>query len=304
MRGSLRALRYMSVDRGLVCIDRVVVAHATLTERLRAGGHPLTGPKRLLARALNQVGIEHSRPQPPPGEGRLPDFIGIGVQRSGTSWLFAQLIAQADVRGPQVSTVSGVKELHWFDRSAARRQGSYSSFFPYDSSVLCGEWTPSYVHDAEAMEAIAELPTSVQLFLALRDPVARFQSGLRHESSRHLWRSPSLVADARTRSQYGTMWRRLTGLVGEDRVTVVQLERAIQAPASVLGELLGSLGRESPPFVAEADHNASTRATRPAARLGSSMDSVVRDLRQDLELAPGLMSQLDLTLWPSVMSNQ
>ena len=41
----------------------------------------------------------------------LPDFLGIGAQRSGTTWLYEQL------RGhPQVVMSSKRKEIHFFDR--------------------------------------------------------------------------------------------------------------------------------------------------------------------------------------------
>jgi hypothetical protein len=44
-----------------------------------------------------------------------PDFVGVGVQRAGTTWWFRELSRHQDVAGKDV-----IKELHYFDAFSNR----------------------------------------------------------------------------------------------------------------------------------------------------------------------------------------
>ena len=54
----------------------------------------------------------------PPGETTTgpPDFVGVGTQRSGTTWWFETLLDHPQIRGPR----TGRKEQHFFDQFATR----------------------------------------------------------------------------------------------------------------------------------------------------------------------------------------
>ena len=61
----------------------------------------------------------------------LPNFIGIGVPRAGTTWLHELLDMHPDVAVPQRR-----KEVHFFDRYYDKGMAWYSSFFPPDHEAV------------------------------------------------------------------------------------------------------------------------------------------------------------------------
>mgnify|MGYP000274123449 CR=1 FL=1 len=76
---------------------------------------------------------------PSPSNCRLPDFIGIGAMRSGTSWLGKQL-----KQHPGIWTASP-KELHFFDRHFTNSPQAYARHFSdAPAEMAAGEITPAY----------------------------------------------------------------------------------------------------------------------------------------------------------------
>ena len=108
-----------------------------------------------------------------------PDFVGIGAQRSGTSWWYAGIEAQ-----PQVVRVpKRRKELHYFNRFwegvvPPDMASQYESMFPRPPGSLAGEWTPRYLYDYWSIPLLREAAPETRLLVLLRDPVARYRSGL------------------------------------------------------------------------------------------------------------------------------
>ncbi|MGH9027017.1 MAG: hypothetical protein ACRDWD_13010, partial [Acidimicrobiia bacterium] len=102
-------------------------------------------------RALGRRWYRHQRrspPRTPAGwEVAAPDFVGVGVQKAGTTWWY-ELIASH----PRVSHHARPKELHFFDRawedgfSDADRL-RYWRYFPRPDGGVSGEWTPGYLID-------------------------------------------------------------------------------------------------------------------------------------------------------------
>jgi hypothetical protein len=110
-----------------------------------------------------------------------PQWIGIGSQRSGTTW-FTDLLIQH----PQVDVADGTKEHHVLYRFGLVREWNpnarrrYQERFTRDGMKL-GEFTPYYLRSpwtpAIAREA---LPEDAPLIVLFRDPIDRFASSLRH----------------------------------------------------------------------------------------------------------------------------
>lgn len=102
----------------------------------------------------------------------FPNFVGIGVPRSGTTWLHALLDAHPDVAMPQRR-----KEIHFFDDCYERGTQWYESFFPRDSEraryKAVGEITPRYLYIQECPGRIAAMPSIQRIILLLRNPVER-----------------------------------------------------------------------------------------------------------------------------------
>lgn len=101
---------------------------------------------------------------------KKPDFIGIGAQRSGTSWLYNCLIEHPDVYMPR-------KEVHFFDDKYDRGVEWYFSLFgACTDGQLCGEITPDYMFDKGALEKLSASCGTSKLIIILREPLSRAYS--------------------------------------------------------------------------------------------------------------------------------
>lgn len=119
----------------------------------------------------------------------LPDFLIIGAQKAGTTWLRALLRRHPDVYMPD-------REVHFFNKPHNYRRGLdwYTRHFrKIDPDKHIGEKTPNYLwtnvpeegSDASAPHRnVAETLPDVQLIAVLRDPVARALSAYNHHMAR------------------------------------------------------------------------------------------------------------------------
>ena len=109
------------------------------------------------------------------------DFIGVGAQKSGTTWLFDMLSEH-----PQVS-FGEEKELNFFSKRKfflSKDTGNYEkgldwyrSKIDYDDSKVNGEISVDYMLDEGCADRIKQhCPDDVKLFAVLRDPVERAHS--------------------------------------------------------------------------------------------------------------------------------
>ena len=105
----------------------------------------------------------------------MVDFLGIGVQKGGTTWLYHQL-----ARHPQVAFPAG-KEIHFWDRAGARHAGQWLALLEPPSRVdaagrpvRSGEITPAYASlPPETIRAIRDACPDVRLFISFRNPLER-----------------------------------------------------------------------------------------------------------------------------------
>ena len=106
---------------------------------------------------------------------RLPQFLGIGAQKAGTTTLQA-LLAQH----PQVF-LPDRKELHYFSlHFDAGLQWYGNQFAAAGPAQRCGEITPYYLFHPQAPLRIRALLPQVRLIVLLRDPVERTLSQYFH----------------------------------------------------------------------------------------------------------------------------
>lgn len=98
----------------------------------------------------------------------MVDFIGVGAQKSGTSWAYACLYEHPEICAP-------VKEIHFFSRPrfVKGKEWYESHFKSCDTAKQKGEFSTSYLYSKETPERIKELYPDVKLIAILRNPVAR-----------------------------------------------------------------------------------------------------------------------------------
>jgi len=125
-----------------------------------------------------------------PGEtGRLPNFVVIGAQRSGTSYLALNLRNHPDV------FMSKRKELDFFTDNYELGIDWYRrQFAGAEGKRAVGEATPQYMHFEPAIPRMAEVIPDARLIATLRNPVDRAYSHWLKERS---WNRETLeFADA------------------------------------------------------------------------------------------------------------
>ena len=106
---------------------------------------------------------------------RLPRFLGLGVQKGGTTSLQRLLEQHPNVFLPRT------KELHYFSLHYAKGEAWYRTHFDEAAAQqLCGEITPYYVFHPEAPKRISQLLPQAKLIVLLRDPVNRALSQYFH----------------------------------------------------------------------------------------------------------------------------
>jgi hypothetical protein len=135
------------------------------------------------------------------GEAR-PDFLCVGSQRGGTSWLYFQLARHPDFWMPPV------KEIHYFDKLSRIKRSSptshrderdvyflesmkslsarphidlenYGRLFMHKGSLLSGDITPGYsTLSDEIIERVVDCFRNLKVIFLARDPVERAWSQL------------------------------------------------------------------------------------------------------------------------------
>ena len=111
---------------------------------------------------------------PTPAE-RLPDFLGLGTQKGGTTTL-QQLLSQH----PDIHLAPG-KEVHYFSKHWDQSQTWYANHFSgARPNQRCGDITPYYLFHPEAPLRIHSLLPQARLIVLLRDPVERTLSQYFH----------------------------------------------------------------------------------------------------------------------------
>jgi hypothetical protein len=108
--------------------------------------------------------------------GRLPNFLYIGPDKAGSSWLHEVLL-----RHPQVF-LTEAKDLYFFDRYYDRGLEWYRSQFRHatDAHRVVGEVCQDYLFEPLAPARIRECLGEINLMVTLREPAARAHSSYLH----------------------------------------------------------------------------------------------------------------------------
>jgi hypothetical protein len=240
---------------------------------------------------------------PPPAAGEQvgpPDFVGIGVQKAGTTWWYGLLAAHPGVSArPEIH-----KERHFLSRFGTAGFGpqdvaDYHGWFPRRPGTLAGEWTPDYLYFPWVAPLLAAAAPDARLLIMLRDPVERFRSGLAHQLRHRASPTGATVTEAVDRGFYAAALERWCAHFDAERVLVLQYERCAEDPAGELARSYRFLGLDDdfkPPHLhrpvgataegkVDLDDNARQRL----------IDTYAPDVRALMTRLP----ELDLSLWPN-----
>ena len=99
---------------------------------------------------------------------RLPNFLYVGPDKAGSSWLHEVLLKHPDVY------LSPAKDLYYFDRYYDRGTAWYASQFRgAREERIVGEVCQDYLFHPQAAERIHATLGAVRVMVSLRDPVER-----------------------------------------------------------------------------------------------------------------------------------
>ncbi|MCP4614554.1 MAG: sulfotransferase domain-containing protein [Planctomycetes bacterium] len=105
----------------------------------------------------------------------LPNFLIVGAQRTGTTWLFECLRSHPEIY------LADIKEVNFFSSTGAfnydRGLDWYAAHFSSAGNYTAiGEITPEYLLDAKAPERIKETLGNVKIIIIIRNPIERAYS--------------------------------------------------------------------------------------------------------------------------------
>jgi hypothetical protein len=189
----------------------------------------------------------------------LPDFLGLGGMRCGSTQLHRALDQHPDL------FLAAQKELHYFDNLNGlydRGPEAYAEHFAdARPGQQAGEITPQYFSIAYARERIRAMLPDVRLFVILRNPIGRVWShycynvrsgyerlgpldALDEEETRRRknYHLPSHRYSYIQYSCYATHLRSFYELFPREQIHVSFLEEFVKAPHEVLGSLCRHLG--------------------------------------------------------------
>lgn len=244
-----------------------------------------------------------SPPVCPPGwRTGPPDFVGVGVQRCGTTrWI--RLIAAH----PEVIWPPSAKELHYFDRYyvGGWTEGDiagYHEYFPRDGERKVGEWTPLYMSAPWIPRLLAQAAPRARLLVLLRDPIERYLSGLQHETGSAHEQGVSLSRlaplDAFVRGLYHAQLTGLLAYFERSQMLVLQYERCAREPLAELRKTYEFLGLSDVDFVPDMTIAPNRQPSKPTLDAQAN-EAYVRAYRDDVTALVQAFPEIDLTLWPN-----
>ena len=269
--------------------------------------------RRSLKRRLRLLGSDDAAhfplPLPTPHASELlglPDFIGIGVQRAGTSWWFDLLLTQPGVY--HRSEVEIHKERQYFSHLALAEvdfdtlKRDFACWFPRTKGTITGEWTPDYFYYAWVPWLLYMTAPAAKLLLILRDPVERLLSGAMHLASFNRGSLPpaDIIQDAFQRGLYAHQLRNWLAHFPINQFLILQYEQCVADPRAELTRTLRFLGIESEVTESAQLHRRVNPSRGAKKRLPTSVrDRFVSLYESDVAHLQSLVPDLNLNLWPN-----
>ena len=226
-----------------------------------------------------------------------PAWLGIGAQRSGTTW-FTDLICQH----PSVGLgANGKKEQHLLHKvgDGVEPLAAYLDLFP-DDEIRRGEWTPQYLrHSSAPFTAARVLTADAPVLAILRDPVERFLSAMRLAATRATspWPYPVPITVQTFSGFYADQLAMWANAVGRERMVVMVYEQVRRDPQAAVDGLWSRLGLPAVPLtdVDRPSRSSSHASWTPPEGLVESLRVLYRPQVARLEHDWGL----DLSGWPT-----
>ena len=184
-----------------------------------------------------------------------PDFVGLGIQKAGTSWWFSLLLEHPQV----VHNRLNKKELHYFNHFHFRGLepqdiSVYRQAFAKPEGGICGEWSPSYLYNPFVVQYLAKTAPKTKILILLRNPVDRVLSGLNQtllarlkyfnftSEQSYVYELFYLYPEAINRSLYSKSLKQLLHYFNRDQILLLQYEKCQANPYKEISRTYQFLG--------------------------------------------------------------
>lgn len=184
------------------------------------------------------------------------DFLGIGAQKAGTTWLYRQLD-----RHPEIAFPAG-KEVHYWDSNPKADPRTYLSLFAGSRpGQRRGEITPAYATlDESTIRSIHMAAPQLKILFVLRNPIERaWSSALMalkraemkfHEASDQWFLDHFRSEGSRERGDYETTLRRWRSVFPDHQIAVFRYEQICSEPLALLVRCARHIGVDPSHFEA------------------------------------------------------
>jgi len=201
------------------------------------------------------------------------DFVCVGPQRTGTTWLDKMLREHHNLSLPQ-----GVKETRFFDQYYERGYDWYASYFSnVCAGDLVGEVAPTYFDSPEVHLRISDSSPDCLIFVTLRDPAERAWSLFLHHLRkarvpRNFWKASKLKPSIVRAGKYARHVRRWKEVFGHQQVIYLFMEDIRDRPSEVLEYIQNTLGVEcmKPPETRDKSVNSTSMPRFPWLARGAA----------------------------------
>ena len=241
-----------------------------------------------------------------------PDFVGIGTQKSGTSW-WASLIEQHPAVVPNKFNR---KEMHYLSHFLTKPMTDedisvYHSVFARPQGKICGEWTPNYMAQPHAIKRLKQAAPNAKLLVLLRNPVVRYESGFNHERKQRFGpvigpvirmeviKQYALQAESIWNGMYAAQLEIANELFPAEQILVLQYERCCRETKQMIDKTYRFLGLE-PNFTPTELSKTINRQKRVMRKLPDEAKAVLKTIYQPQvrQLVRQYPDEIDLSLWP------
>jgi hypothetical protein len=172
----------------------------------------------------------------------LPNFLGIGPQRSGSTWLYQQLSGHADVY------MSKRKEVNFFDKNYSKGIEWYEDFF-IDSATqnfaAVGEVSPAYLYSSHVPELIYKHLPEAKFISILRNPIDRaisqYKYAVRNNNDTRTLLQYLHETDVIERGFYSEQIKRFYDFFPKERFLFLIFEDTMSNPALGLSKIASFL---------------------------------------------------------------
>lgn len=183
--------------------------------------------------------------KPPEG---LPEFLCIGAQKAGTTWLNEQLKKHPALCMPNP------KEVRFFDWYFYRSFRWYLSHFNCANGKIKGEVTPGYsIIEKGRVQFIRRTIPNLKIILLLRDPRERAWSSARYHFAKEMGRDLEKISDeefiahfqrswVKRMGDYKTIWKKWSSVFPREQILVIFNEEIDAQPAVVMERICAFLG--------------------------------------------------------------